>query len=127
MSDDIRTDIGDILRSKEVVLDGTYHLNTESAWLLADELIRIFLRREWGALDENQDGVLSDNYHDVTGFGGVIHTRYITDWRPTNSSSAAVHNHGTEEGEGLACREVLVDGELKGACLRSDAVIADNE
>lgn len=33
----------------------------------------------------------------------------------------AVHNHGTEEGEGLACREVLVDGELKGACLRQDA------
>ena len=32
----------------------------------------------------------------------------------------AVHNHGTEEGEGLACREVLVNGELKGACLRSD-------
>ena len=33
----------------------------------------------------------------------------------------AVHNHGTEEGEGLACREMLVDGELKGACLREHA------
>jgi len=79
---DIRTDIADILRSKEVVLDGTYHLNTESAWLLADELIRVLpLRREWGALDENQDGVLGDTHDDVTGFGGTVHTRYITTWR----------------------------------------------
>lgn len=28
-----------------------------------------------------------------------------------------VHNHGTEEGEGLACRETVVDGKLKGECL----------
>lgn len=35
--------------------------------------------------------------------------------------AVAVHNHGTEDGEGLACREVLVDGELKGACLREYA------
>jgi len=31
-----------------------------------------------------------------------------------------VHNHGTEEGEGLACRELWVNGELKGACLREE-------
>lgn len=30
-----------------------------------------------------------------------------------------VHNHGTEEGKGLACRELMVNGELlKGECLR---------
>ena len=29
-----------------------------------------------------------------------------------------VHNHGTEEGKGLACRETLVNGKLKGECLR---------
>ncbi|QFG08473.1 hypothetical protein I5H09_gp018 [Mycobacterium phage Yunkel11] len=29
----------------------------------------------------------------------------------------AVHNHGTEDGPGLACRERLVDGKLRGACL----------
>lgn len=31
----------------------------------------------------------------------------------------AVHNHGSEEGSGLSCREVLVNGELKGECLRT--------
>ena len=29
----------------------------------------------------------------------------------------AVHNHGTEEGKGLACRESMVSGELKGECM----------
>ncbi len=29
----------------------------------------------------------------------------------------AVHNHGPDEGEGLACREWLVDGILRGECL----------
>lgn len=30
----------------------------------------------------------------------------------------AVHNHGSEEGEGLACNEALQpDGSLQGACL----------
>ena len=28
----------------------------------------------------------------------------------------SVHNHGTEEGDGLACREVRIDGSLKGEC-----------
>jgi hypothetical protein len=28
-----------------------------------------------------------------------------------------VHNHGTEEGKGLACRERMVNGELKGECM----------
>lgn len=28
-----------------------------------------------------------------------------------------VHNHGTEEGQGLGCRESLVDGKLVGECL----------
>lgn len=28
-----------------------------------------------------------------------------------------VHNHGTEDGPGLACRELLVDGSLRGSCL----------
>ena len=28
-----------------------------------------------------------------------------------------VHNHGTEEGKGLACRESMVNGELKGECM----------
>ncbi len=28
-----------------------------------------------------------------------------------------VHNHGTEDGPGLACRESIVDGKLRGACL----------
>jgi hypothetical protein len=42
-------------------------------------------------------------------------------WRRNGGPTVPVHNHGTEEGEGLACREVLVDGELKGACLREQA------
>ena len=28
-----------------------------------------------------------------------------------------VHNHGTEEGKGLSCRERIVNGELKGECM----------
>lgn len=33
-----------------------------------------------------------------------------------------VHNHGSEEGEGLACAELrLPDGSLKGACLMNDS------
>lgn len=28
-----------------------------------------------------------------------------------------VHNHGPEDGPGLACRESVVDGHLRGACL----------
>lgn len=32
----------------------------------------------------------------------------------------AVHNHGTEEGAGLACRETHVDGALRGECLADD-------
>ena len=28
-----------------------------------------------------------------------------------------VHNHGAEEGPGLACREAIIDGELVGACM----------
>lgn len=28
-----------------------------------------------------------------------------------------VHNHGSEDGPGLACRESLVGGRLRGACL----------
>jgi hypothetical protein len=28
-----------------------------------------------------------------------------------------VHNHGTEEGRGLSCRESMVNGELKGECM----------
>jgi hypothetical protein len=35
-----------------------------------------------------------------------------------------VHNHGTEEGDGLACRELLIDGDLKGECLRTPLVRA---
>ena len=31
-----------------------------------------------------------------------------------------VHNHGTEEGKGLACRESVVNGELKGECMTDD-------
>lgn len=33
-----------------------------------------------------------------------------------------VHNHGTEEGEGLACRERKIGGRLIGACLAPDNV-----
>jgi hypothetical protein len=33
----------------------------------------------------------------------------------------AVHNHGAEEGAGLACNELrLPDGSLRGACLMDD-------
>jgi hypothetical protein len=28
-----------------------------------------------------------------------------------------VHNHGTEEGKGLSCREIMVDGKLRGECM----------
>lgn len=31
--------------------------------------------------------------------------------------SGPVHNHGSEEGDGLGCRESIVDGRLVGACL----------
>jgi hypothetical protein len=31
-----------------------------------------------------------------------------------------VHNHGTEEGKGLACRERMVNGTLKGECMTDD-------
>lgn len=38
-----------------------------------------------------------------------------------------VHNHGTEQGNGLACPERLVDGKLRGYCYwqQADAVIAE--
>jgi hypothetical protein len=97
MPDDIRTDIADILRSKEVVLDGTYHLNTESAWLLADEIIKVLsLRREWGALDENQDGPLGEDYDDVAGYSGTIHTRYITTWRRSENPAIPAESDNKE-------------------------------
>lgn len=37
-----------------------------------------------------------------------------------------VHTHGAEQDEGLACRERLVDGKLRGECYwrQADAVIA---
>ena len=28
-----------------------------------------------------------------------------------------VHNHGTEEGKGLACHEQMIDGKLRGECM----------
>jgi hypothetical protein len=38
-----------------------------------------------------------------------------------------VHNHGSEQGDGLACRERLVDGQLRGDCYwkQADAVIRE--
>ena len=43
------------------------------------------------------------------------------------STGWGVHNHGTEQGDGLACRERLVDGQLRGDCYwkQADAVIAE--
>ena len=43
------------------------------------------------------------------------------------STGWSVHNHGTEQGDGLACRERLVDGNLRGDCYwkQADAVIAE--
>jgi len=51
---------------------------------LADAVIdALGLRREWGALDDNDEGVLSDTRDDLTPWGvETIKTRWITDWVP---------------------------------------------
>lgn len=45
------------------------------------------------------------------------------------STGWSVHNHGTEQGDGLSCRERLVGGQLRGECYwkQADAVIRELE
>jgi hypothetical protein len=50
---------------------------------LADALIgELGLRREWGALTDDDEGVLSDTRDDLKPWGTeTIKTRWITDWQ----------------------------------------------
>ena len=50
---------------------------------------------------------------------------YAIGWRAAESK--IVHNHGTEDGPGLACRESLVDGRLVGNCIRSIVLRSQEE
>jgi hypothetical protein len=51
---------------------------------LADAVIdALGLRREWGALDDNDEGVLADARDELKPWGvETIKTRWITDWVP---------------------------------------------
>ena len=48
-------------------------------------IVELGLRQEWGCLDPNDDGVIADSRDQVaedTCWGGVVKTRWITDWQP---------------------------------------------
>jgi hypothetical protein len=47
----------------------------------ADAVIEALgLRVEWGNLDDQDDGVLSDTRSDVEGYSGAIKVRLVTEW-----------------------------------------------
>jgi hypothetical protein len=63
---------------------GTQAQLTVDCGPLADAVIEVLgLRREWGAIDDNDEGVLADTCDELTPWDSeTVKTRWITDWVP---------------------------------------------
>lgn len=89
MTDDLRTRIAAALKAEDekphtCPFDGEPTMASYDR--LADAVIRkLGIRQEWGVLDEEFSGMLSDEGPDdlkVVGDGETILTRWITEWEP---------------------------------------------
>jgi hypothetical protein len=81
---DLRTIMAAVIKRAHSEL----HFSLKETWddeclRLADALIgELGLRREWGALTDDDEGVLSDTRDDLKPWGTeTIKTRWITDWQ----------------------------------------------
>lgn len=79
---DLRTRIASAIQTRwsELTLTDTWD---ENCLILADAVIEaLSLRREWGALDDNDEGVLADTREELKPWGAeTVKGRWITDWQ----------------------------------------------
>lgn len=56
---------------------------------LADIILKFLgLHREWGALDENNDGVITETREELKDtYGGTVKSRYATDWKEEDETA----------------------------------------
>lgn len=82
------------------------------------ELNRLREQAATGGEYEAARGLLEREYQRRALAVQALHTVDMPVADPEDYLESPVHNHGPAEGRGLDCGEALVDGKLKGWCLR---------